>query len=254
MMSEAIKSYVDTLFSKKIIVLWLISSLAMTLAGPFGTYNGLTMGERAIYWPAIIALSFAIGFMVRPLVYYLSPGIDTWLADLATSILFMAIFTPPLFWITDMMASVPREQLMHPAIMAGINFSIPMAAAMLRHILHPELSDPRVGDKTATPRLLRRLGEEANSIHHIGVRDHYVDVYSDIGRISLLMRFSDALDEVEGAAGMRVHRSHWVAYDAIDGIEREGTRLFLRLTTGTKIPVSRNYRDQVEREVIARLA
>ncbi len=253
-MTEAVKSYFDTLFSKKVIVLWIISSTAMTLAGPFGTYNGLTMAERAIYWPGIIALSFIIGFTIRPLVHYLSPGIASWPADFAISVLFMAFFTPPLFWITASVASVPQEQFMHPAMMAGINFSIPMAAAILHHFLQPEVSGEDRRTNINVPRLLRRLEEQASSIHRIGVRDHYVDVYTDVGRTSLLMRFSDAVDEVGDTMGLRVHRSHWVAYDAVEAIVQDGARMFLRLTCGTQIPVSRNYRELVEQEVADRLA
>lgn len=248
-MRVVIESYFDKLLSKRVIVIWMVSSIAMVLAGPFGTYDGLTIAERLVYWPSIIALSFVIGFAVRPLVLNLSPGLGSWPADFATSVLFTALFAPLLLLITRYMASVPDEQLMSPAMMAGICFSIPMATAALRQFLHStHQATSAVGNREPS-RLLRRLGEEANHIHHIGVRDHYVDVYSDIGRTSLLMRFSDALAEVEEAAGLRVHRSHWVAYRSIDGIERDGNRLFLRLTTGTQIPVSRNYRKQVETEL-----
>lgn len=66
------------------------------------------------------------------------------------------------------------------------------------------------------------------------------------GPSSLLMRFSDAIEETLGVPGAQVHRSHWVAWDAVTGVEREPGKLFLILTDGSRIPVSRAHRDKLE--------
>ena len=65
------------------------------------------------------------------------------------------------------------------------------------------------------------------------------------GRAELLLRFSDALTEVDGLEGAQVHRSHWVAWEAVIGSERDGARLFLRLADGDRVPVSRRFHDTV---------
>jgi len=56
------------------------------------------------------------------------------------------------------------------------------------------------------------------------------------------MRFGDALNEVEGIEGARVHRSHWVARSAVRRLLREDGKMTLDLTNGTRVPVSRSYR------------
>jgi len=59
------------------------------------------------------------------------------------------------------------------------------------------------------------------------------------GESLVLLRLSDAIREVGDTAGAQVHRSHWVAWDAITAARREGDRAILTLKTGTEIPVSR---------------
>ena len=55
------------------------------------------------------------------------------------------------------------------------------------------------------------------------------------------MRFSDALKEVEGEPGWRVHRSHWVAEAAMSDMKRTDGKLMIRTEDGALVPVSRTY-------------
>jgi DNA-binding LytR/AlgR family response regulator len=55
------------------------------------------------------------------------------------------------------------------------------------------------------------------------------------------MRFSDALRELAGIEGAQVHRSWWVARDAVQSAAREDGKLVLLLVGGTKAPVSRSF-------------
>jgi DNA-binding LytR/AlgR family response regulator len=45
---------------------------------------------------------------------------------------------------------------------------------------------------------------------------------------------------------MRVHRSWWVARDAVTGTLRRGRGLALLLSNGIEVPVSRSYADAVK--------
>ena len=55
------------------------------------------------------------------------------------------------------------------------------------------------------------------------------------------MRFVDAVAELDGAGGLRVHRSYWVARHHVEGAARQDGRTTLRLTGGHEVPVSRTY-------------
>ena len=55
------------------------------------------------------------------------------------------------------------------------------------------------------------------------------------------MRFADAVAELDGVGGLRVHRSYWVARRHVVCADRSHGRTTLRLTGGHEVPVSRTY-------------
>jgi DNA-binding LytR/AlgR family response regulator len=55
------------------------------------------------------------------------------------------------------------------------------------------------------------------------------------------MRLADAVDELDGIEGAQVHRSWWVARDAIADARRGDGRATLTLKDGSEVPVSRTY-------------
>ena len=78
-------------------------------------------------------------------------------------------------------------------------------------------------------------------------QEHYVRLTTDAEARMVLHRFSDILRALPEQNGVQVHRSHWVAYDAIEEAFMDGTNLRLRLKTGPVVPVSRSFRAQTER-------
>jgi hypothetical protein len=73
------------------------------------------------------------------------------------------------------------------------------------------------------------------------VEDHYVRVHTRLGSALVLMRFSDALVSLSAERGLRVHRSWWVAFDAVTGMQRAGRTAELTLSNGIVVPVSQPY-------------
>ena len=78
------------------------------------------------------------------------------------------------------------------------------------------------------------------------------NVVTDRSRALLLLRLADAIEELEGAEGMRIHRSYWVALDAIASSRREGGKLLLKMTDGVELPVSRSYVKDVRAALASR--
>ena len=83
-------------------------------------------------------------------------------------------------------------------------------------------------------------------------QEHYVRLTTTAGNRMVLHRFSDLLRELPEAEGLRVHRSHWVAFAAVSGAYRQGPNLRLKLRSGETIPVSRSYRKTVETALAGR--
>lgn len=78
------------------------------------------------------------------------------------------------------------------------------------------------------------------------MEDHYVRVVTGHGQALILMRLSDAIAELEGVPGVRVHRSWWVALGEVRSVARKGKRLELVMSEGSHVPVSTSYRGAVD--------
>ena len=58
----------------------------------------------------------------------------------------------------------------------------------------------------------------------------------------------ELVSELEGIEGMQVHRSWWVARDAITDAKRGDGRARLTLKDGAEVPVSRTYASRLRDE------
>lgn len=239
-----LEHYLARLLDRHIVAVWAAASAIMAVAGPFGTYHTMGPVLRAAYWSGIIALSLVIALGIRPAVRRHWPHENLWVETFRVSLLFTAIYTPMLLVVTWRVAGPGSSEVLDPVEMAAVVFLVPFAATALRQIFGAD--DMPARDPDSGPRLLRRLDDGAALVRRVSGRDHYVDVYTDRGKATLLMRFSDAVAELEGAPGLQVHRSHWVSADVVDRVETEGNRMFLRLNCGNRVPVSRGYRPSVE--------
>ena len=250
-------------FAPRRLVIWAIFSVAISIAGPFGTFDGMAWPVRLAYWAGLIGLSIPVHHAIRTGVKRHRAGLNFWVASLVIGLAFAAVFTPMVWVLTKPFADRGMVTLVPFWIMALVNLLASgivrsvhglwhldalesgriAAAAVVRE--EPEPVPPHRQDPPM-PRLLLRLdADKRGNLQHLSVRDHYVVVQTDRGQSTLLMRFADALGELDGIDGMRVHRSHWVARTAVAGVERSSGKLHLRLRDGRLVPVSRSYRDEV---------
>ena len=78
---------------------------------------------------------------------------------------------------------------------------------------------------------------------------HYLQVVTENGSALILYNLSDAAAQLPATLGMTVHRSYWVAFDAIESFTRRGRQGELRLVNGERVPVSRNRVAEVEQSL-----
>lgn len=78
-------------------------------------------------------------------------------------------------------------------------------------------------------------------IHALSAEDHYLRVHTSAGQTLILMRLYDAIRELDGIEGSQVHRSWWVAKDAVSTVRRGDGRMTLALKGDIEAPVSRSY-------------
>ena len=93
------------------------------------------------------------------------------------------------------------------------------------------------------PDFVRKLPpEKLGPVEALSAEQHYVRVYTSAGDDMVLMRFSDAVDQMEGVPGMRVHRSYWVSEATVTGLTTSDTdALVVETRLGVAFPVSRSY-------------
>lgn len=101
---------------------------------------------------------------------------------------------------------------------------------------------PPAGESRLTQRLPFHL---RGAVLCLQMEDHYVRIHTSRGSALVLMRLTDAIDELDGVEGLRVHRSWWVAADACRDIRRSARTTHITLTGGLAVPVSRPYLDAV---------
>lgn len=80
----------------------------------------------------------------------------------------------------------------------------------------------------------------------INAEDHYLRIHTDVGDTMILMRLYDAIKELEGIEGSQIHRSWWVAKDAIQEIVRGDGRVNFRLSNGELAPISRSFQNALK--------
>ena len=231
------------------VFLWLATSLIMTIGGPFGTYVNQNYSYRGLFWLTLIGLSLILAISLRTGLRHFLSNLGALGQAIGMSILMPLTFTPALMLLITLAGAPPVNLLIRSAEYAGYVLIVTILVSVARWVF---------GLQQRTPaRLMGRLPEERrwDNVIRLSSRDHYVEVVTDKSSETLLMRFSDALDELEGIDGLRVHRSHWVALDAVDGLTREAGRLFLLMRDGSRVPVSRGYLGAVrESGLLARAA
>jgi DNA-binding LytR/AlgR family response regulator len=95
-------------------------------------------------------------------------------------------------------------------------------------------------------RLAKRLEIPKDArIIHITAKGHFVEVRTNSETYRTRMRFSDAVNELDRAIGLTVHRSHWVHRDAIQGWVPTARKPYVLLENDTRIPVSKTYLERV---------
>lgn len=116
------------------------------------------------------------------------------------------------------------------------------AISFLFGLVRPGQSPIQAAGSDQDIRLMQRLpAQKRGPLISLSVADHYVEVTTARGKELVLMRLSDAIGEVEAIAGLQIHRSHWVALEGIDRVERTAGKVLVMTKSGDSLPVSRSY-------------
>ena len=247
--SFALREVRDVFARPRVLGAVVIVALLVGFTGPFGTEVYMALAPRLAYWLGMIVTTYATGLFFSSLVRQtLAP---------------LALPSPWRIGLTAFVTSLPVLALVvsFNALFLGLELptGIALVSAWLTSfvisfgiiILHvlaengaasatgkPETEHP----ERDPPPLLERLPVELRGpLVRLSMQDHYVEVETVKGTTLILLRMSDAIKETEGATGLRIHRSHWVARDQITRVERRDGKVVVETKTGARLPVSRGY-------------
>jgi hypothetical protein len=220
----------------------LTAGLFLTFSGAFNTGEAPLL-QRLIYWLPVMAAGYLWGsFVTRRLMVRARRLTDNvWLIGAAASMAMSIPFTL-VVWVatryvlgSDLgLSGIPFLFLyvwLVSAVLTAINLLVETRRTALTH------ADP------APPKFLERLPLKLRGaeIWAVEAEDHYLRLHTSKGQDLILLRLADAVDELQGIEGAQVHRSWWVARDAITDAKRGDGRATLTLKDGAEVPVSRTY-------------
>ncbi len=218
------------------VAIWAFFSAVLAITGPFGTYATMSLDQRALFWLAAMALALSVTTVIRAYVVSVLGLQDFKRESLLIAGLVSVVLAPPLYGLPFLFDTMPE---VHPGFLEIVVLvaSASLGVCSLRKSFS---SEPIAVIEPTVPKIIQRLDLHAHGrLMSLSVRDHYVDVRTHSGMSSVLMRLSDAIAEAEPVHGVQVHRSHWVAWDAIDRVQQDGPKTVLYLHDGLQVPVSR---------------
>lgn len=261
--------------SQRLWATFAIVVFVFTVTGPFGTLERLNGWMRFGYWLVLQAAAWltamTAALLVRRIFAERVQSIPLHLAasSLPAGVLiaaevelvnyvFFGLLPDARSWAANLVVSVPLCALI--SLLAALTapstepaLSVPPAPGPLTGdaaedpVAVAAASAPSGGSAPAPvlqasiPLLKRLKPENRGPLYRLAAEDHYTRIVTAAGSELLLLRFADALAELGTASGLKVHRSHWVADEAVVELQRDGQRALLILKDGSEVPVSRSH-------------
>jgi hypothetical protein len=221
------------------------AGVVLALLGAFGTVDA-PLGLRLVYWVPVMLAGAVWGLLCsRWIERWIDMDERPWLTVVALTcaitgpVSLMVWFVTGLLFESEVYPLRTLPLMVGPvlivtAVMSTLNVFLGKAQPVQTHVSVAGAPAARFPDRL--PLKLRGA-----AIRAVQAEDHYLRIHTDRGSDLILMRLSDALEELEGLEGAQTHRSWWVAKDAVRDVARGDGRATLTLEGDITVPVSRRY-------------
>jgi DNA-binding LytR/AlgR family response regulator len=219
------------------------------LAAGFLAYSGAFVSSRGplpvrfVYWLGLMTLGWAWGQVVSRFFFRPPVGLQRlWLRILASSAVMAVPYSVVVAAVTHWAFHSDYSRLADAADLLASVFAVTTVLIVL-NVLVERVSGAVTSASSEPSKFLERLPLKLRGaeIWAVEAEDHYLRLHTSRGQDLILMRLSDAIAELEGIEGAQVHRSWWVAREAITQAVRGDGRATLTLKDGAEVPVSRTY-------------
>ena len=236
--------------------LWLTIAgiiLLVAVAGPFYTLENLGLAGRIAYWGAVGVLSWLMMWAIARIVFALAPA--HWPPALIGGLAGVIGVVPVMALVAGgniaFGMALPAQGFWGFAPYVAppvIGISI-LASLLARSGDHP----PQPADNATASDLFARLPPEiGRDIIALQAQDHYVQVTTSKGSALVLLRMSDAVNDLGGLDGLQIHRSWWVNLRHASHLGKSATgRVQLVMDNGLCVPVPRSRQSEVKRLLAA---
>lgn len=244
----------------------ILVTVLLAVSGPFGTFQSFNLGQRFGYWaitvlacylagqgaasyflellreqitqrwPRVIVAGLLASLPVTIVVLVIN-GIAYQHMDVTESLMIWLYVT--IITLAVVVMFVTLGDVMRPDPAVAVAGSAPVAGDV--PVAPPTAAVPAQAP-APTPAILERVPlRQRGKLVALVVEDHYVDIVTDKGKTLVLMRLADAIREAAPVPGLQIHRSHWVALDAVVKTQRSEGKVMLELSNSMRLPVSRGY-------------
>lgn len=229
-------------------LLWIAlagAAFVLGLTGPFGTYEILPLPARIAYWAAIATSTYFIAYAV---VTFTERCIfPDGRPSAPVFALLGALAGPPIagfVWLANWSVFAGLQPAIDFLPLLAYCTIIAATASCVIAIFSRQFAQESVAAPAAPVEraaIMDRLPLQTRGrLLFMSMQDHYVEVHTDKGSHLILMRLADAIAKTKGVDGLQIHRSHWVARDAVTGSARRNGRLVLHIAERAELPVSRS--------------
>jgi hypothetical protein len=229
-----------------------VASAGLLLAGlgPYGTF-AYPLPERIAYWVGVLLLAYVVYWPAclwadRLALRHALPRVGAWTAAILVAtmpvslIVWLASFrhTPQLWPDLALLAGFYPSVLVVGAGMTALLWLLERRSPIVEALVveEPHSTGADLAAARFYARLPHLLGRDLLALE---MEDHYVRAHTSAGSTLMLMRMRDAIVELEGVDGRQVHRSWWVARNAVIRAEPAGRAWKLTLSNGLVVPVPR---------------
>ncbi len=255
------------LFSPITILGWTASSLLLAIMGPFNTYEAQPVTGRLLFWSGILFLGTALGIFFQ---LYVRKRFTSW-GIVKTSVVACSLFVLVQWALVIQIVHIvyahlgPPPYLLILLIILGAGTSIYSIVYLVspETLLGDEFTKPNLSTRPARPSqqavqtpdtdkntnpFLEQLGPNSGEhLIRLAMRDHYIEVYTEVGQKLVHMRLGDAVSKLEDLNGGLVHRSHWINFDAIQDVVKDGDKLNFRMSDGALVPIARSRKPDLKK-------
>ncbi|MEM7267818.1 MAG: LytTR family DNA-binding domain-containing protein [Pseudomonadota bacterium] len=233
-----LREILSGIWNRKTAAIWLALTIFAAMAGPFGS-DDAPLEIRAPYWAVSIAIAMTLSTPIITWAYRgpIGARVPGWAAAIIGALIFSVIYTGLLGFLT---AAIFGTMGGYPDFLEL--FCYVAALAVIIALLIDFFVFESGGDAPPGERFFKRLKPAlGRDLVRLSMQDHYLEVVTKAGSDLILLRFSDALEEVADLPGWRIHRSHWVAEDGIADVKRADGKTMVQTLDGAELPVSRTY-------------